>query len=813
MPIKKGLLIRIKKFRFKDFNKKKFLKTALITVFFLSAFMLGAVIGAYRAILKNLPSISELEEYKPNIITYIYSEEGEVIGEFAIEKRIPILYEEIPEILKKAIIATEDPRFYEHKGIDFLGILRAAREDIRLILKPRRLQGGSTISQQLARELFLHRKQTVRRKLKELILALQIERKYSKDEIMTMYCNQFNLGHGAYGVEAASQLYFGKKASDLDLKEAALITGIFRGPSLYSPYKRSELTLGRRNHVLRRMMEEGFITAEERDEVNEEPLNVLPLYRMDSDFAAFFKEEVRKYIEQNYGAEALYRSGLRVYTTLNTTLQRYAEEALKKGLHTLDKRQGWRKDKRNLLEEGIENLEELDGASLDNWPPYSWLKSTLEETDNVKAVVLSVERKEAQVRIGDYLGRMTNRDIDWTGTRNLTGLIKQGDVIQVKVIRVDEEKKELQVSLDQEPRLEGAFLVIEPQTGEIKTMVGGYSFRRLKFNQATQALRQPGSVIKPIIYTAALENGFTPATRIVDEPTDFIDQWTEEPWSPPNYDQKFKGTVTLRTGLEESRNIVTAKLLNYISPQTGVEYCRKFGITTPVYPYLSLSLGTFEVKMIEMVSAFTTFPNKGVRMVPYFISRIEDKEGNILEETKIESEEVISPQIAYMMNSLLRGVVQRGTGWRASYLEKPLCGKTGTTDEHSDAWFIGYSPSLCAGVWVGHEKKVESIGDKQSGAVAAQPIWIDFFKRIIDEEKRRTEEEGEEPLQEAYDIPDGLSYLEIDRKTGLLSTPFCLFPIKEVFLPGTEPNRFCSYEDHMLTLDYYEALRKEQEER
>jgi len=810
--MKKGLIVRIKKIRFKDFDKKKFLKTFLFILFILSVISAGIFVGAYRAILTNLPSISELEEYKPNIITYLYSDEGEVIGEFAVEKRIPIQYEEIPEILKNAIIATEDPRYYQHRGIDFRGILRAVREDFKLILKPRKLHGGSTISQQLARELFLHRKQTIRRKLKEVILALQIERRYSKEEIMTMYCNQFNLGHGAYGVEAASQLYFEKKTSELDLNEAALITGILRGPSLYSPYKEPELTLRRRNHVINRLIDEGFVSREEGEEAKKRLLKVLPLHRMDSEFAAYFKEEVRKYIEKNYGAETLYRAGLRVYTTLNVTLQGYAEQALIKGLYTLDKRQGWRKDKRNLLEEGLENLEEMDEGSLDRWPPDDWLKSNLEEMDRVKAVVLNAGRSEAQVRVEDYIGMITNRDIAWTGTRNLTDLIKRGDVIDVKIISIDAENKELKVSLDQEPRIEGAFLVIEPQTGEIKAMVGGYSFRKLKFNQATQALRQPGSVIKPVIYTAALENGFTPASRIVDEPTDFIDQWTEEPWSPPNYDEKYKGTVTLRTGLEESRNIITAKLLDYMSPQTGVEYCRKFGITSPVYPYLSLSLGTFEVTLIEMVSAFTSFPNKGVRMSPYFINRIEDKEGNILEESKIESEEVISPQVAYMMVSLLRGVCQRGTGWRASYLDKPLCGKTGTTDEHSDAWFIGFSPSICAGVWVGHEKKKETIGEKQSGAVAAQPIWIDFFKSIIDEEKIRAEEAGEPPLQEAYEIPGNLSFVEIDRKTGLLATPFCQFPMKEVFLPGTEPDRFCSYEDHMMTLDYYETLGKKEEQ-
>lgn len=823
MSIKKSLVLKIKKIHIKrlkfkslrKINKRKFFRTALFIFLLLSVYVFGTVLGAYKAVLQNLPSISRLEEFEPNIITYIFSDEGEVVGEYAKEKRIVVSYEEIPEVLINAIIATEDPRFYKHKGIDFLGILRAVKEDIKLLLTPRKLHGGSTISQQLIRRLLLHRKQTVRRKLKEVLLALQIEKRYSKREILALYCNQFDLGHGACGIEAASRLYFDKKVSELNLEEAALITGIFRGPYYYSPYREPELTLRRRNHVLNRMIEEGYITKEEGEEAKMVPMNVLPLHRGDSDFAAYFNEEVRRYLEENYGADALYNEGLKVYTTINPTYQKYAEEALRNQLHVLDKRQGWRKDKKNLSEQGIENLEELAKPFKDKESGEtvlsSWLKPSLEENEIIEAVVLSIERREAKVKVKEYMGKLTNKDIAWTKSKgnNLKNLIREGDVIHVKIKKIDEEKKELLVSLDQEPILEGAFLAIEPQTGQIKAMVGGFDFKRLKFNQATQALRQPGSVIKPIIYTAALENGYTPATRIVDEPTEFIDKWSGEPWSPRNYDQKYKGTVTIRIGLEESRNIVTAKLLDYISPQTGVDYCRKFGITSPVYPYLSLSLGTFEMKLIELVSAFTTFPNKGIRITPYFITRIEDKDGNILEECKVESEEVISPQIAYIMTSLLRGVVQRGTGWRAAALEKPLCGKTGTTDEHSDAWFIGFSPSLCAGVWVGHEKEKKTIGDRQSGAVAAQPIWVEFFRRIIEDEKRIAEETGEDPIKEEFEIPSNLTFVTIDYKTGLIATPFCLFTMKEVFIPGTEPKKFCSHEAHMLILDYYSALKKD----
>jgi penicillin-binding protein 1A len=795
------------KFRIKitKTGRRTILKVIILLLFFLVACGLGSILGLYLGIKENLPSLSALEEFEPNIITYVYSDEEEVIGEFAIEKRIEIPFEEIPEILKNAIIATEDSRFYNHQGIDFRGIMRAIKEDIRLRLgrQSRRLHGGSTITQQLARLLFLNPRQTIRRKLKEALLSLQIEKNYSKEKILTLYCNQFYLGHGVYGVETASNLFFGKSVSELNLEECALISGIFRGPSVYSPYNRQELTLRRRNHVINRMIEEGYLSKEEGEGVKAKPMKVLPLRRGKSEFAAFFLEEVRKYIEKNYGANALYREGLKVYTTIDPLLQQYAEEALRAGLRVMDKKQGWRKDKRNLIKEGIEEFEDI-------WLD-SWIVPAVKAEEVVDAVVLSVERSQALVKVKDYVGRMGNTDIAWTKTKNLDSLIKNGDVIQVKIKKIYEEKRELLISLEQEPLVEGSFLAIDPLTGQIKAMVGGYSFQRSKWNRATQALRQPGSAIKPILYTAAIENGFTPADIIVDEPTEFIDKWSEEPWEPPNYDDKYKGAVTVRKGLEESRNIVTAKLLEYISPQTGVDYCRKFGITTPVYPYLSLSLGTFELSLLELVSAFSTFPNKGIRVKPYFIERIEDKEGNILEESKIEAEEVITPQIAYMMTYLLQGVIQHGTGVAASFLtkDKNLAGKTGTSDDWADAWFLGFSPSLCAGVWVGHETKI-SLGKRQSGAIVALPIWIEFFKNVIEDEKKKAEEEEKELEIEEFEIPPNISFVEIDRKTGLLATPFCLFPFKEAFIPGSEPTRFCSHEDHMMILDYY-SLKKEEE--
>jgi penicillin-binding protein 1A len=425
------------------------------------------------------------------------------------------------------------------------------------------------------------------------------------------------------------------------------------------------------------------------------------------------------------------------------------------------------------------------------------------EADEVTdAIVLSVTRTEASVRVKKYTGKLPNKDIAWTRTDNLEKLLEPGDVIQVKVKGVDEGKKEVQVSLDQDPLLEGAFLVIDPRSGQIKAMVGGYSFQRSEWNRATQAQRQAGSAIKPILYTAALENRFTASSQISDEPVEFPDKWLGETWTPRNYDRKYKGTVTLRIGLEESRNVVTARLLDYISPQTGVDYCRKFGLTSTIYPYLSLSLGTFDVSLLELVSAYTVFPNKGVRIKPYFITRIEDREGNVLEEARVEAEEVISPQRAYLMTSLMRGVVQRGTAAAANSLGIPLAGKTGTTSDYTDAWFVGFSPSLCAGVWIGNDEKVP-IGNRQAGAVAALPAWITFFKRIIDDETKSAQAAGRKPNFEDFDVPPNITFVEVDWKTGFLATPACLWPIREAFLAGTEPDRYCSNQDHFKILDYY----------
>lgn len=797
-------------------DKKRLFKTLLLILFFSTALFFGGIVGTHFAVKKTVPSIDSLEKYEPSLLTAIYADDGKIIKEIGPEKRIILTYNQIPDIFKKAILATEDPRFFKHKGIDMRGVLRAVRENVLHVFSRRKPEGGSTITQQLARKLFLHPLQTIQRKLVEMYLAVKIEKKYSKEKILEMYCNQFEFGYGAFGIEAAAHLFFGKGVADLTLEETAVIAGIFRGSSRYSPYRFPVRTLERRNHVLSRMADEGFITATQAEEGKKKPLNVLPLGREDSDFGAYFFEDIRLHIKNTYGEDTLYQGGLKVYTTLNPAFQKFAEDALARGLRNLDKRHGWRMDKINLLQDK-EFLEK--GQNLEEYKLRTWTTPRIEPGDILDAIVLSVGKKDALVKVKSYTGKMLNDDIDWAfadyrvKTKYLDRLLKPGDVIQVRVKSKNEDKKELQVSLDQESKVQGAVLVIDPRTGQIKAMVGGNSFQKTQLNRATQTYRQAGSALKPLLYTAALENGFTAASRIDDQATDFEDKWQKTVWSPRNYDRKYKGMVTLRKGLEESRNVVSARILDHISPQVGVDYCKKFGITSTIYPYLSLALGTFDVSLLEMVSAFTTFPNKGVRLKPYFITRIETRDGNILEENKIEAEEVISPQTAYLMTYLMQGVIERGTATAASDLlnDKPLAGKTGTTDNNNDARFIGFSPSLCAGVWIGYDDNKTLGGNEETGAVAALPVWIEFFKNVIEDEKKKAEEAGTEVVREDFEVPPNIIFRAIDRKTGLLANKICKWRFMEAFLEGTEPTRYCSLEDHILTLDYASAERVKEE--
>jgi penicillin-binding protein 1A len=754
-----------------------------LTVAFL-AFLsvgVGVSLGFFLVSDQGLPQISSLEDQKPSIITKIRCESGEVIGEFAQEKRIILGLDQIPPHMIHAIISVEDAHFYTHPGVDVLGILRAALENLKA---GRVVQGGSTLTQQLAKLLFLTPERSLSRKIKEAILALQIERRYSKDEILEFYCNQIYMGHNRYGLEAASLFYFGKHIRDVNLEEAAMLAGIPQWPSIYSPFKDMEAAVRRRNHVLDRMAEEGYISVAQAEEAKNKPITLNRGERDTVFVAPYFVEEVRQYLEKNFGAKGLYRDGLDVYTTLDLSLQKNAEKALRKGLTTLDKRQGFRKIERNALDEGATDLQQF---WLDEW------NRPLAEGDIANGVVLKVDAKSATVKIANTISTVRQPAIEWTNRSRLDTVFRVGTIAPFEIRRMDKNKGEMQLFLEQEPIVEGSMVVVDQKTGAIKAMVGGYSFERSRFNRSVQALRQTGSAFKPFVYAAAFANGFTPADTLFDEPISIVvDSRTGEVYAPENYDKEYHGLTTLRVALEKSRNTIAVMLLQKVGYHTVIDFARRCGISEDLKAYPSLALGAFETTLLELTSAYGVFGNGGTRVEPFFIHYIKDRDGDVIMRNQPIARQVITKETAYLITSVLEGVVKRGTAVAARNLPWTLAGKTGTTDDYADAWFIGYSPTFCAGVWVGFDIK-KTLGDKEVGARAALPIWIDYVEGAL---------EGQP--NEPFPKPDDIIVVPIDAQSGLLAGPNCGRVIEESFIRGTEPITYCSESAHTaLSQPYY----------
>jgi penicillin-binding protein 1A len=771
----------------KEFFRKN-LKVLLIALSLLATVALGVLLGLVLVYQKGFPQIRNLEDIKPVVMTTVFDDRNAAIKDFAIEKRIIVKSSDIPEVLKKAIIAAEDNQFYSHWGINIRGFVRA----VGGVLLRKKWGGGSSVTQQLARGLFLVPEFSLSRKLQEMLLAIQIEKKYTKDQIMTFYCNKIFFGGSIYGVEAAARYYFGKPVHEISPAEAALIAGIIPNPNgIYAVFKRRDNVLRRRNHVLLKMMLLKFISIQQYQEALATKLPEKPADAGAESLADYFTEDTRKYLEAKYGDNLLYKGGLKVFTTLNGETQKWAEEALREGLRALDKRRGWR---------SREKLRNLLASKLDPETHLlpSWKDARIEAGLVIEGVVLEVGKGRAAVRIGGYRGELPASAAKWA-KKPLPSLLKAGDVALFRVSTVDQAGRKLELALEQEPEVEGALLAVDNKTGEIKAMVGGYAFEKSKFNRAIQALRQTGSTFKPIIYTAALENGFSPATIIPDEPFSYVDEWTGELWEPRNHKEDFLGPLTMRRGLELSRNVITARILQAITPEVGMRYAKKFGITSDLKPYMSLGLGAFEVTLKEMVEAFTVFANYGSRVNAYFIRSIRDLNDNIIEENSPERKQVIERETAFIMNYLLQGVVRSGTGWRARKLPAPLGGKTGTTNDFTDAWFIGFTPSLTVGVWVGFDQK-KSLGDEMTGSEAAAPIFVSFMEKYL----------AKNPETGKFAPPSGVYMIDIDKYTGKLVTPDCLYPFSEAFLPGTEPLEFCNEEEHGKITNYYKTEEDEE---
>jgi penicillin-binding protein 1A len=624
-----------------------------------------AALWAFAILPRSLPPVSALETFQPIQGTKIYDDNDELLTEFHVERRIFMPLTRIPKSLKDAILATEDRRFYSHWGIDPVGIARAIYQNYR---RGRIVEGGSTITQQLTKVLFLTPDKSLERKLKEAILALELERRYSKDRILEMYLNQVYFGHGAYGVEAAARTYFGKSVSEISVQESALLAGLPRAPSSYSPFEHADAARRRREVVLRRMVEFGVLRDAEGTRLAKTDLGLIPPERRRTT-GQYFLEYVQQALEAKYGADMVFKGGLRVYTTLNPTMQLAAEQALRDGLRAL-------------------------------------------------------EARTAKPRPGEHP--------------------------------------------------EGAVITVEPQTGYVKAIVGGYDFFRSEFNRAVQARRQPGSAFKPFVYIAALEAGFTPASRIDDAPVTYV-VGANNVWKPENYDRKFRGSTTLQQALEESVNIVTVKLQERVGINRTIQVARRLGVGSPLGLNLSLALGTSDLTLLELTSAYGVLANQGVWMPPTAVRYVTDAHGKLLEEHVPEGREALSPEMAYVVTHMLRGVVERGTGQGAKVLGRPIAAKTGTTNDYSNAWFIGFTPHIATGVWVGYDRP-RSLGRDETGGRTAVPIWTAYMAKVLGDSAR-----------EDFPVPERVSLVPID----LDPSNECVRVVTMAFVRGTEPSVSC----------------------
>jgi penicillin-binding protein 1A len=683
---------------------------------------LGSVAGLVFVYSANLPQIQQLMDYRPDVMTELYADDGTLLGSFALEHRVIVRYDQIPQVLKDAVISVEDRHFESHWGVDVIRVVRAAMTDV---MEWRKAQGASTLTMQLSRMLFLSPERSFRRKFQEVLMAIQIERHFTKPQIFTLYANQVSLGHGNYGFAAAAQFFFGKRLDQLTLPEAALLAGLPRTPSGYSPLLYPDRARQRRNQVLAAMRENGKINEAEYRQARAAPL-VLNIQRWNNNVARYFVEDVRQFLEQKYGEEAVHEKGLRVYTTLSLGQQQLAEKAVRSGLRAYDQRHGWRGPTANILR----NPPTLSSgllATLDTYTHPDW-QEPLEAGQLVHGLVMEVKPDHALVRLGGQTARVSAPDFSWTGKKAPPDVFAPGDVDLFLIKEIKGET--LRVALDQRPQVQGALVAIENSSGAIKALVGGYDFEESKFNRARQAARQAGSSFKPYVYAAALLDGARPFDTIDDAPISL--STASGVWTPQNYDGKFLGTITLLHALAESRNVPAVKVLERVGVDQVIKLCRKFGLTARLVPNLPLALGASDLTLLEHTSAFSTFPDDGVHISPRMIMRVTNYDGRVIDDFPPEVTDVVPASIARLEVSMLREVFLSGTATRARALAEkyPMAGKTGTTNDFVDAAFIGFTPALTCGVWVGYDDR-RSLGNKEEGARVALPIWVEFMESFL----------------------------------------------------------------------------------
>ncbi|MCB1499599.1 MAG: penicillin-binding protein 1A [Bauldia sp.] len=758
-------------------------------VFFL--LIAGALAWYVSGLAQDLPDYEVLAKYEPPVMTRIHASDGQLVAEYAHERRLYLPIQAIPDRVKAAFLSAEDKNFYHHSGLDYYGIARAMIQNIRAYGTGARPIGASTITQQVAKNFLLTNEQSIVRKVKEAILSLRIEQAYNKDKILELYLNEIFLGLGAYGVAAASLEYFDKSVHELTLPEAAYLAALPKAPNNYNPFRYPDRAVERRNWVIDRMVENGFATTEEGEAAKQAPLGVKTRRALPHLFAAdYFAEEVRRQLAQMFGETALYEGGLSVRTTLDPKLQVMARTALMDGLVKFDRQRGWRGPVKH-----FDALGEDWGVTIADVPALTdvieWqLAVVLGNGNGGIEIGLQPGHEQGTSKVSPerVTGIIPAEGMKWVKK----GALKVGDVVYVSK-RGEEDG---QFDIEQVPQIEGALVAMDPHTGRVLAMVGGFSFAESQFNRATQAMRQPGSSFKPFVYSAALDNGYTPSSVVMDAPLE-IDPGGGQPiWRPSNYSNEFYGPSTLRTGIVKSRNVMTVRLAQDMGMPLVSEYARRFGVYDNLAPFLPMSLGAGETTVLRMVSAYSVFANGGRSISPTLIDRIQNRFGETIfrhdkriceqcaadswqgqdEPTIIDnSDQVLDPMTAYQMTSMLEDVVQRGTATVVRALEKPVAGKTGTTNDYRDAWFVGFTPDLVAGLYIGYDKP-RPLGRGGTGGVLSAPIFLEFMQNALADTP---------PIP--FRVPPGLNFIPIDRTTGMLAHGNGAGVILEAFKPGTGP--------------------------
>lgn len=772
-------------------KKLKIILISIISIVGFGLLSLLAFVGYIFVLSRELPSAKEMSEFKYSEPMVVYDSNGTVIAELGPERRYPIPLEDMPDYMPKAVIAVEDARFYEHSGIDFIGILRALVVNVKA---GRVVEGGSTLTQQLVKILYLTPERKLKRKLKEAILAYKIDHYLTKENILELYLNQVNFGRGAYGVQAAAINYFGKNASELTLAEAALIAGIPKAPGLYAPHININRATTRRNHVLSRMLDVGYITKEEYEKTITEPINIVDSIPLKLKYAGYFMDYIHKYLQEELKLKDPENLGLKIYTTLNIDYQLEAEKAIKENLIAVSKKAGFSgaigkyqrekfednqndKKEEELTDEDIEE----QVAILENMKTPNYLSSL----GITKAIVTKVQKNKVEVDVNGISGVINLKDNEWakpvgSGYSRLTDfnkILSIDDIIYVS----KKEKTENEYNIEQDPDIEGAIVSVNPKTGEIYAMVGGFSYDKSFFNRATQAQRQMGSIFKPIVYATAFESGKVPMDTVLDVPVIAEEDEGDKVWKPKNFEDKFYGETTLKEALVKSRNIVTIKVAEDIGIRKIIRYAKRFGITSDMPVDLSVSLGSASASPLTMAYVYSAFANEGSRPAsPYFITKIEDIDGNILYEfLPPEQVAVIEKPTAAMMNEMLISVVEDGTGRRAKVIPRKVAAKTGTTNESKDAWFCGYVPNLVTVAWVGYDD-FSSMGAFATGSSSAAPMWVNYMKNIT-----------ENLPFELYATNENVGFFKVDTETKKITDSavgkytFEIYPIDEKGNPTT----------------------------